>query len=119
MVFHIFKGKGDIRNCSCCRAVKLLEHGIKVEKMIEKRLHRIVSVDEMQFGFLLVRGAFAAVFILERMQAEYHAKWKKLYMCFVTSLLTEYQYIGIEVERNSRSFGWSCDNFVWGSKDMD
>ena len=28
-VVPIFKGKGYIRNCSCYRAVKLLEHGMK------------------------------------------------------------------------------------------
>ena len=44
----IFKGKGDIRNCICNRAVKLLEHSMKVmERVLEKRLRRIVSVDEM------------------------------------------------------------------------
>ena len=44
----IFKGKGDIRNCSCYRAVKLLEHSMKVvERVLEKQLRRIVSVDEM------------------------------------------------------------------------
>ena len=26
IVISIFKGKGDIRNCSCYRAEKLLEH---------------------------------------------------------------------------------------------
>ena len=30
IVVPIFKGKGDIRNCSCYRAVKLLEYGVKV-----------------------------------------------------------------------------------------
>ena len=30
----IFKTKGDIRNCSCYVAVKLLEHGIKVVEMV-------------------------------------------------------------------------------------
>ena len=46
IVVLIFKGKGDIRNCSCYRAVKLLEHGMKVvERVFEKRLCRIVSVD--------------------------------------------------------------------------
>ena len=44
----IFKGKGDIRKCSCYRAVKLLEHDMKVmERMFEKMLCRIVSVDKM------------------------------------------------------------------------
>ena len=60
----IFKGKGDIRNCSCHRAVKLLEHGMKVvERVLLKRLHRIVSVDKMQFGFMPERGTIDAVFI--------------------------------------------------------
>ena len=46
IVVKIFKGKGDIMNCSCHRAVKLLEHGMKVvDRMFEKRLCRIVSVD--------------------------------------------------------------------------
>ena len=32
-----FKGKGDIRNCSCYRAVKLLKHDMKVvERDLEK-----------------------------------------------------------------------------------
>ena len=80
----IFMGKGDIRNCSCYGAVKLLEHGMKVEERVfEKRLSRIVSVDEMQFGFMPERGAIDAVFILRRMQEEYHAKGEKFYMCIV------------------------------------
>ena len=48
IVVPIFKRKGDIRNCSCYRAVTLLEHGMKVVEMVfEKRLRRIVTVDEM------------------------------------------------------------------------
>ena len=45
IVAQIFKRKGDIRNCACYKAVKSLEHGMKVvERMFEKRLRRIVSV---------------------------------------------------------------------------
>ena len=48
IVVRIFKGKVDIRNCSCYRAEKRLEHGMKVvERAMEKRHRRIVSVDEM------------------------------------------------------------------------
>ena len=51
MVVPIFKGKFDIRNCSSYRVVKLLEHGMKVvERVSEKSLCIVVSVDEMQFG---------------------------------------------------------------------
>ena len=36
-VAPIFKGKGDIRDCRCNRAVKLIEPGIKVvESVFEK-----------------------------------------------------------------------------------
>ena len=53
IVVPIFKGKGDIRNCRCYRAMKLLEHGMKVvERVLEKMLCKIVSVDGMQFGFM-------------------------------------------------------------------
>ena len=48
----IFKGKGDICNCSCHRIGKRLEHGMVVERVLEKRLRRIVTVDEMQFGLM-------------------------------------------------------------------
>ena len=34
IVFPIFKGKCDIRNCICYRAVKLLECGMKVEESV-------------------------------------------------------------------------------------
>ena len=37
----------------------------------------------MHFGFMLERGSIDAVFILGRLQGEYNAKGKKLYMCFV------------------------------------
>ena len=39
IVVPIFMGKGDIRNCSCHRAEKLLEHEMKVVKrVLEERL---------------------------------------------------------------------------------
>ena len=64
--------------------MKLLGHGMKVvERLTEKRLHRIVTVNELQFGFMSERGTIDAVFILRRIQGEYRAIGKKLYMSFV------------------------------------
>ena len=45
-----------------------------VERLLDKRLCRIVNVDKMQFGFMPERGTIDAVFILRRLQEEYHAK---------------------------------------------
>ena len=39
-----------------------------------------MSVDEMQFDFMPDRGIIDAVFILRRLQEEYHAKAKKFYV---------------------------------------
>ena len=68
-------GKGDIRKCSCHKAVKLLEHGMKVvEWVLEKRLSRIVSIDEIQFGLMPERRSIDVVSSLRRMPEEYHVK---------------------------------------------
>ena len=75
IVVLIFKEKGNIRNCGCNRPVELLEHGMKVmERLLEKRFHRILTVDEMQYAFMSERGTIDDVFILRRMQEEYHTK---------------------------------------------
>ena len=37
VVVPIFKGNCDIRNCHCYRALKLLEHGMKVVEMLLER----------------------------------------------------------------------------------
>ena len=37
IVVPIFKRKGDVRNCSCYKAVKLLEHGMKVVERCQKK----------------------------------------------------------------------------------
>ena len=76
--------KGDIRNYICYIVVKLLEHGINVvERVLETRLRRTVTVDEIQFGFMPERGTIGTVFILRRLQEEYHAKGKRSCMCSV------------------------------------
>ena len=71
-------------DCVSYRGVKLLEHGMKVvERMLEKRLRRLVKVDQMQFGFKPCRSTVDAIFILRRMQESYFKKNRKLFICFV------------------------------------
>ena len=60
--------------------MKLLERLMKVVE----RLHRIVTVNEMQFGFMHERGAIDAVFIFRKLQEEYHAKGKGCIRVFLT-----------------------------------
>ena len=51
-----------------------------MKRVLEKRLHRIVTVNEMLYGFMPERGAVDAVFILRKLQEEYHAKGKTLHV---------------------------------------
>ena len=84
--FPIFTGRSDIRHCSFNRAMKLLEHEIIIiiiisgETVLDKRFHRIVIVNDVGIGFMPVRGTVNAVFILRRLQEEYHAKGKVVYV---------------------------------------
>ena len=72
--------------------MKLLDYGmrqlcysaiVQIDKLLVRWLNTMVAVNEMQFGFMIARGTIDAVFILRRLQEEYHARGKKLYMYFV------------------------------------
>ena len=83
-VVPIYKKKGSVMDCASYRDVKLLEHGMKVvERLLEKRLRRLVKVEQMQFGFMPGRSTVDAIFILRRMQESYLKKNRKLFFCFV------------------------------------
>ena len=83
-VVPIYKKKGSVIDCASYRGVKLLDHGMKVvEKLLEKKLRRLVKVDQMQFGFMSGRITVDAFFILRRMQESYLEKNRKLFIYFV------------------------------------
>ena len=53
----LYKGKGDPKDCGSYRGIKLLEHGMKVmERILEQRLRDKVVIDDMQYGFMQVKG---------------------------------------------------------------
>ena len=64
IVVAVYKRNGDIGHCSCHRSMKLIEHGKVVESVVGKRLCRVVTVSDMQFGFMLEKGTTDSVFIL-------------------------------------------------------
>ena len=81
IVVPIFKGKVDIKNCNCYRAVKFLAHEMKVVVgQLEKRLCGIVTVSKMLFGIMSESGTIDAMFILKRLQGKYHAKGRVVYV---------------------------------------
>ena len=53
-----------------------------MERLLERRLRRLVKVDQMKFGFMLGRSTVDAIFIIRRMLENYFGKNKKLFIFF-------------------------------------
>ena len=84
VVAPIFKGKGGCDGLWGMQGIKLLEHAMEiVERVLENRIRELVTIDDMQFGFMRGKGTTDALFILRRMLEEFREREQKLYMCFV------------------------------------
>ena len=70
----VYKGKRDPLVCGSYKAIKLLEQPMKVlERVLEKRIRCLVSIDNMQFGFMPGKGTTDAIFIMRQVQEKHHA----------------------------------------------
>ena len=83
---NVYNGKSDPLTYGSYRGMELLEHAMKVlERVIKRRLRKIVKIDSMQFGFMAGRSTTDAIFIVCQLQEKYLAKKKDLWMAFVDS----------------------------------
>ena len=65
VIVPVYKGKGSPLECGSYRAIKLLEHAMKVlERVLANRIREQVDIDDMQFGFTPGKGTTDAIFIL-------------------------------------------------------
>ena len=75
LLVPLYKGKGDVWDCGAYTGVKLLEHGIKiVERVFESRLRSVVTINDMQCGFMSEKGRIDALFMVRMLQEEYLGK---------------------------------------------
>ena len=66
--------------CSNYRGIKLQEHGLKIiEKILDKRLRQIITIDRMQFGFSEGEGTTDAIFMIRQVQEKMLEKNKKVF----------------------------------------
>ena len=80
----VYKGKGDALDCGSYRGIKLLDQAMKVfERVIERKMRNLVSLDDMQFGFRPGRSTTDAIFIVRQIQEKYLAQKKDLWIAFV------------------------------------
>ena len=83
-VVPLYKGKGNVLECSNYCTIKLLEHEMKVvERVFEKRLRIKVEIREEQHEFVVGKGTTDVIFILRQLQEKYLKNDKELYLVFV------------------------------------
>ena len=81
-IVPIYKQKGDPLECGHFRGIKLLEHGMKMfEKIIE--LRKLITVNNMQFGFSPGKVTTDAIFIIQQLQEKHIEVHKDLFLTFV------------------------------------
>ena len=68
-IVPLYKQKGDQLECRNFRGIKLLEHGKKMfEKILERRLRKLITVNNMQFWFSSGKDTTDAVLITQQLQ---------------------------------------------------
>ena len=71
--------KKDVVEVSCYK-----DESGAVKLSVDDRLHEVVHIDKMQYGFMPGRGTVDAVFVLRRLTEEFRAKNKKLFLYLLT-----------------------------------
>ena len=84
IIIPIYKGKGDPLDCNSYRPIKLLEHAMKVmERVIDRRLRNVVTINEMQRGFMPGRTTMDAIFAIRTIVEKHLEKNKDVWAAFV------------------------------------
>ena len=83
-IINLYKGKGNALERGNYRGLKLTEHCLRVlERVLEKIGRDLVSIDEMQFGFVPGQGTTDAILIICQLQEKHLAMEKNLFFAFV------------------------------------
>uniref|UniRef100_A0A914X4N9 Reverse transcriptase domain-containing protein n=1 Tax=Plectus sambesii TaxID=2011161 RepID=A0A914X4N9_9BILA len=80
----IWKGKGDVTECSNYRPIRLLCHAMKIfERIIDARLRKIISITPNQCGFVKGSGTTDAIHAARLLLEKHREKTKPVHMAFL------------------------------------
>ena len=84
LLVPLYKGKGDINDCGNYRGIKLMSHSMKLlERVIEARIRKEVTVAEQQFGFMPGRSTTDAIFCLRMLLEKWTERQKAVHCAFI------------------------------------
>ena len=76
----LYKGKGNVTECTNYRGIKLMCHGMKLyERLVEDRLRQVIEISSAQYGFQQGKSTTEPIFALRMMQ-EKHLEKDKIYI---------------------------------------
>jgi hypothetical protein len=80
----IWKGKGDVNDCSNYRPIRLLCHTMKIfERVLDARLRSIVDISPNQCGFIKNCGTTDAIHAARLLMERHREKRKSIHMAFL------------------------------------
>ncbi|MGL4932411.1 MAG: RNA-directed DNA polymerase, partial [Aeromonas sp.] len=80
----IWKGKGDVSECTTYRPIRLLCHAMKIfERVIDTRLRKIISISPNQCGFVRGRGTTDAIYAVRLLLERHREKNQPVHMAFL------------------------------------
>ncbi|KAK6757912.1 hypothetical protein RB195_015624 [Necator americanus] len=80
----VWKGKGDIADCTSYRPIRLLCHTMKVfERVLEARLRKIVSVSLNQCGFVKDCSTMDAIHAVRILLEKHREKNRSVHLAFL------------------------------------
>ena len=78
MLTHLYKGKGNMTECTNYRGIKLMCHGMKLyERLVEDRLRQVIEISSAQYGFQQGKPTTEPIFALRMMQEKHtgYVRW--------------------------------------------
>ena len=84
ILIPIFKGKGDVQDCSNYRGIKLMSHTLKIlERMIDGRIRDEVRIGKEQLGFMEGSGTTDGIFCIRQLMEKFREKQQELHLVFI------------------------------------
>ena len=76
----LYKGKGNMTECTNYRGIKLMCHGIKLyDRLVEDRLRQVIEISSTQYGFQQGKSTTEPIVALRMMQEKHLEKRQNLH----------------------------------------